>query len=194
MKKLFLVFTLLFFTTNTFALEKGSSIPEGEKKLLDKVFNDLHFNDVSQASRELVYKQLKPFLKYGWYSHWLSNTSGADSKLDNADTTFADIMIYNNERVTNITLIYFRKFNQMYINTKEFIEISSDTAISYLRKYKKDSKFRKLNETDYYAAYNKDGWMQYDTVHAKEPNAMMVYESANYLNVYPTKKDTTGLQ
>ncbi len=175
---------VLVFATNAFALSKMSSIPSEEKELLDKIFNNLNFNDVSDESRNLIYDQLKPFLRNGWYSHWLSNTSGADSKLDKADTAFADIMIYNNERVTNITLIYFRKFNQMYINTKEYIETTSSAAMDNFRKKQKDSQYKNLNETDYYAVFNKNGYMGYETVHIKEPNAMMVYETANYLNVF----------
>jgi len=188
MKKLLLVLVLVF-ATGSFGLSKISAIPTEEKLLLDKVFDNLNFNDVSDESRNLVYEQLKPFLKSGWYSHWLSNTSGADSKLDKAETAFADIMIYNNERVTNITLIYFRKFNQMYINTKEFIETTSDLGMGTFRKNQKDKQFENLNETDYYAVFNKKGFMGYETVHIKEPNAMMVYETANYLDVFPTEAD-----
>jgi len=182
MKKFFLALILVCIT-NLNALSSISAIPVEEKTLLDKVLNNLNFTDASEESRAVIHKQLKPFLKDGWYTHWLSNGSGDDSKIAQSDTRFADIMIYNNDRVVNITLIYFKQNGQIFISTKETIEVGSEDALTKFREKQKDAQLENLNETDNYAVFNKKGYMAYETVHIKEPNALMVYETSNYLNV-----------
>jgi len=185
MKKFMLAFILVCFT-NLYALSAVSAIPSDHRSLLNKILKDLHFSDADDKSRNDIYGELKPFLKNGWYTHWISNRTGSDSKVENADTLFTDVMIYNNERVANVTLIYFRKHNQMFVGTKESIQTSSKSALERFRKNKSDI----INETDNYAVFNEKGYMGYETVHIKEPNAMMIYESSTYLNVYP--KSTLG--
>jgi len=182
MKKFFLALILVCIT-NLNALSSISAIPVEEKTLLDKVLNNLNFTDASEESRAVIHKQLKPFLKDGWYTHWLSNGSGDDSKIAQSDTRFTDIMIYNNDRVVNITLIYFKQNGQIFISTKETIEVGSEDALTKFREKQKDAQLENLNETDNYAVFNKKGYMAYETVHIKEPNALMVYETSNYLNV-----------
>jgi len=190
MKKIFLTFMFMMFT-QLHALDASSSIPSDHKTLLDKVLTDLHFEDADDQSRMKLYNELKPFLKNGWYSHWISNRTGSDSKVENAATAFTDIMLYNNDRVTNVTFIYFKNHNQVFVGVKEFVETSDKLALDQFRKNKTDSKLEKLNETDNYAVFNEKGYMGYETAHIKGANAIMVYETSNYLNV-GTKNGTTG--
>jgi len=182
MKKIFLALTFVLFSQLQ-ALDVSSAIPSDHKKLLNKILSDLHFDNADSTSRMALYGELKPFLKDGWYSHWISNRTGSDSKVTNASTMFSDIMLYNNDRVTNVTFIYFKKFNQVFVGVKEFVETSDTLALERFRKNKKDAKFEKLNETDNYAVFNEKGYMGYETAHIKGANAMMVYETSNYLNV-----------
>lgn len=179
-----LAFILACFT-NLYALSQASAIPSDHKVLLDKILKDLHFSDANDKARSDIYLELKPFLKSNWYSHWISNRTGSDSKIENADTLFTDIMIYNNERVANVTLIYFSKYNQIFVGIKEAIQTGSTVALDRFNKNKTNTKLDKLKETDNYAVFNEKGYMGYETVHIKEPNAMMIYESSKYLDVYP---------
>jgi len=184
MKK-FVLALLLACLTNLYALSEISAIPSDHRLLLNKILKDLHFSDADDKSRKDIYGELKPFLKNGWYTHWISNRTGSDSKIENADTLFTDIMIYNDSRVANLTFIYFRKYNQLFVGVKESIQTSSQNALKRFRKNKSDTKLEKLNETDNYAVFNEKGYMGYETVHIKEPNAMMIYETSRYLDVYP---------
>ncbi|KIM06539.1 MAG: hypothetical protein KU28_08080 [Sulfurovum sp. PC08-66] len=190
MKKIILALMFAMFT-QLHALNEGSAIPSDHKTLVDNVLDDLHFEDASDEARITIYKELKPFLKEGWYSHWTSNRTGSDSKIADAQTMYTDIMLYNNERVTNVTLIYFRQFNQAYIGVKEFVATTDKRALERFRKNKNDTKLKKLNETDNYAVFNKKGFMGYETSYINGTNAMMVYETSNYLNVYPKNVTNT---
>lgn len=182
MKKVLLAFVLTLFT-QLHALDASSAIPSDHRSLLDKVLKDLNFQNADSQSRMKIYGELKPFLRDGWYTHWISNRTGSDSKIDNAPTMFTDVMLYNNERVTNVTLIYFKNFNQVFVSAKEFLVTSDNLALEKFRKNKKDAKFDKLHETDNYAVFNEKGYMGYETAYIKGANAMMVYETSNYLDV-----------
>jgi len=183
MKKIFLAFMFVVFS-QLHALDAVSAIPSDHRTLLDKVLVDLHLENADDASRNAIYGELKPFLKDGWYSHWISNRTGSDSKVENAPTIFTDIMLYNNQRVTNVTFIYFKNYNQVFVGVKEFLPTSDTLALKRFRKNKTDAKLEKLNETDNYAVFNEKGFMGYETAHIKGANAMMVYETSNYINVY----------
>jgi len=191
MKKILLAFMFVLFS-QLHALDASSAIPLDHRALLDKVLADLHFEDADSKSRMTVYKELKPFLKDGWYAHWISNRTGSDSRMENAPGMFTDIMLYNNERITNVTFIYFRKFNQMFVSAKEFVATGDKLALERFNKNKTDSKLEMLNETDNYALFNEKGYMGYETVYIKGANAMMVYETSNYLDVYAKGGTNTG--
>ena len=183
MKKIFVILLLLSSTT-LMALNALSSIPKGEKSFLNKVIKKLNMpQDMTIAKKKELYGKMKIFLKDNWSTHWISNTSVANSKIKNSDTQIVDVMIYNDERVVNLTLIYFSKERQLFLSTKEIVEMKSKNALANYNKMSKNEKFELGAESDNYAYFNKKGYVSYTGYHIEEPIAVVVYESSNLMSL-----------
>ena len=179
MKKLILVILLL---QNIFALDSVSSIPKEQKKVLSQIVETLKMPSNS-VSRNMIYDYIGFSFKDGWSAHWTTNSTGKNSKISNSDVQICDVTIYNNNRVVNATFVHFKKKNQLFITTKEYIEAESSLVLQRYKNKKADSKYSIINETDNYAYFQQNGYMTYETYHIKSPVGMVVYESSYILDV-----------
>ena len=183
MKKILVIFLLLSSTT-LMALSAISTLPKNEKDLLDKIVNKLNMpQDMSSDKKMELYGKMKVFLKNNWSTHWMSNSSVENSKIKDSSTQIVDLMIYNNERVVNITFVYFSKVKQLFLSTKEYVEIKSKSALKSYNKLTKDKKYKLGSESDNYAYFNEIGYISYTGYHIEEPVGLIVYESSNLMNL-----------
>jgi len=182
MKKIFTL--LLLSSTLIFALDSLSSLPSGEKKLLNKVIDKLNIpQTITSKTRQKIYDKMGTYLEESWSTHWMSNASVDNSKLKDSKTQIVDLMIYNNERVTNITFVYFSKEKQLFTTTKQYIEIESDKAMDSYKKLDKDDKYSKESESDNYAYFNEKGYISYTGFHIETPVGLIIYESNNIIDI-----------
>lgn len=181
MKHILIVIALL--ATSSFGLDKVSSLPKNQAKLLDKLITKLHLpDDISKKKRTELYDKFGTFLEKDWSAHWNSNTSLSDSKLENSKTQVIDLMIYNNERVTNITFIYFSTEKQLLVATKQYIETKSSSAMDSFHETEKSKDYTKESESDNYAYFEKKGFVSYNGYHVEEPVGLIIYESASLID------------
>ena len=179
MKKLILVILLI---QNVFALDSVSSIPKEQKKVLSQIVETLKMPSNS-VSRNMIHDYIGFSFKNDWSAHWTTNSTGENSKIANNNVQICDVTIYNNNRVVNATFVHFKKKKQLFITTKEYIEGESSIVLQRYKDKKTDSKYSIINETDNYAYFKQDGYMNYETYHIKSPVGMVVYESSYILDV-----------
>lgn len=183
MKKTLVIFLLLS-STMLMALDALSTLPKNEKELLDKLISKLNMPlDMSSEKKEEFYGKIKIFLKDNWSTHWMANNSVENSKIKDSNTQIVDLMIYNNERVANITFVYFEKEKQLFLSTKEYLEMKSKDALNSYHKLEKNDKFTKGSESDNYAYFNETGYISYTGYHIEEPAGLVVYESSNLMTL-----------
>ncbi|MEA1954287.1 MAG: hypothetical protein U9O24_07830 [Campylobacterota bacterium] len=179
------IFTLLLLTsTMIFALDPLSSLPSAEKKLLNKLIEKLNIpQNITNETKGKIYERMETYLEKDWSTHWMTNTSVNSSKLKDSKTQVLDLMIYNNERITNITFIYFSTEKQLFTTTKQYIEIESTKAMENYKKLEKNDKYTKESESDNYAYFNEKGYISYTGFHIENPVGLIVYESSNILDI-----------
>ena len=183
MKKILVIF-LLVSSTALMALNALSTLPKNEKELLEKIITKLNMpQDMSSAKKMEFYGKMKVFLKNNWSTHWMSNSSVENSKIKNSKTQIVDLMIYNNERVINITFVYFSKQKQLFLSTKEYVEIKSKNALKSYSKLGKNKKYKLGSEGDNYAYFNEIGYISYTGYHIEEPVGLIIYESSNLMSL-----------
>jgi len=62
-------------------------------------------------------------------------------------------------------------------------EAASSIILKRYKEKKTNSKYSIQNETDNYAYFQRDGYMEYETYHIKSPVGMVIYESSFILDV-----------
>ena len=187
MKKLLVL--VMLSSSMLFALGSISSLPTSEKTLLKQLLTRLNIpTDISEKLKAKIYKKMSPYLEDDWSSHWMSNVSVSNSKIENADTQVVDLMIYNNNRVTNLTFVYFSKEGQLFTSTKQYLESKSSSAMDSYRKLEKDKTYSKESEGDNYAYFQEKGYISYTGFHIETPVGMIVYESNNIIDIKDTAK------
>lgn len=179
MKKIVLILVLV---ANMFALDALSGISKAEKKTVNRIVEVLQLPD-TQANKEIVYNKLKNFFEKNWSAHWTTNDTGAKSKLQKSKTQICDVTLYNDNRVVNVTFVYFKKEKQLFITLKQYVEAESDPVLKLYNKRKKDPDYSLENETDHYAYFQEKGYMSYETYHITAPSAMVVYESSYIFDI-----------
>ena len=169
--------------TTLFALSPVSIIPEDQKAVVAKVVEETHLPD-TEENRQIVYSRLKPFFDAKeWNVRWLSNDSGADSKVKEGPTYFCDMTIYNENRIVNETFIYFSKKKQLFINVKEYIDTDSQSALKLYKQYNENAEYRKGADSEHYAYFQEKGRMSYTAFHLKGNVAIVNYETAIFIDI-----------
>jgi len=183
MKKLLAI--LMVASTMLMAISDTTVLPTNEKKLLNSLVDKLSIPDnISAASKKKIYSVMDDFLEKDWSTHWMTNTSVKGSKIKNSNTQIVDLMIYNNDRVTNLTFVYFGKLHQLFVTTKQYIEVKSSLAMKYYKARKKNKeKYDMEDEGDNYAYFQKKGYISYSGYHIVKPVGLVIYESSNIYNI-----------
>jgi len=182
MKKIILV--LIITITGLFGLDEASSLPSDHKQLLDQIITKLKLpNNLSSNKKTKIYNKFSDFLEKGWSTHWLSNSTISKNKIEDSKTQVIDLMVYNNNRVTNITFVYFSKEKQLLTSVKQYIETESSDVMSMYKDMKKNNDYTKEVEDDNYAYFNYKGYTSYNVYHIKSPVGMIVYESSTLLDI-----------
>ena len=167
---------------SVFALDSISSIPEDQRKVIDRITEVLDL-PANQNMRRIIYDKTSDFFTKNWSAHWNTNSTGADSKIKNSDVKICDVTIYNNNRAVNCTFVHFKKEKQLFVTVKQYVEAESSTILKRYNEVKSDSKYSLENETDNYAYFQQKGYMSYETYHVKSPVGMVIYEDTYFLDV-----------
>lgn len=174
MKKIILVVMLI---SNLMALDSVSAIPDEQKRIISKIIDDLQLPK-NEGVKEAIFNKISFSFKEGWSAHWTTNATGEGSKIKNSDTQICDVSVYNNNRISNYTFVYFKKEKQLFTTIKEYIETDSSTVLKKYNQLKQDVKYSIEYETDNYAYFHEKGYMNYEAYHIKSPAGMIVYESS----------------
>jgi len=179
MKKILFIMLLLH---NLFALDDMSVLPKPQKELIEKIITNLNLPS-NQNTKKMIFNKINFVFKDGWSAHWTTNDTPANSKIENSNTQIFDLNVYNNNRVINITFIYFKKEKQLFLSIKQYVETNSKQVLNLYKKRKKDDKYTLENETDNYAYFHEKGYMSYEVYHIKPSAGMVVYEDTLLLNI-----------
>jgi len=179
MKKILL---LLLLVCNIYALDAISSIPDEQKKVVERVMEVLELPS-NKHMQEVIFDKLGGFFTKDWSTHWTTNNTGAHTKIKDSNAQVCDVTIYNENRVVNCTFIHFKKEKQLFVTLKQYVETESDTALKMYKDKKEDSDYSIEDERDNFAYFQEKGYMDYVTFHVKSPVGMIVYESSSFLDV-----------
>ncbi len=179
MKKIILSILLV---CNLFALDSVSSIPEAQKKVVKRIMDVLDLPS-NKKTKKFVFDKLSFAFDDGWSAHWTTNATAASSKIEHSITQICDVTIYNNNRVVNVTFVYFKKEKQLFVTSKQYVDAESKDVLKLYNQRKDDSEYSIENETDNYAYFQKKGYMSYEAYHISSPVGMIVYESSYILNI-----------
>lgn len=173
---------ILAMVYNLVALDALSAIPEDQRKVVLRVIEVLDL-PLNEANKEAVYKKLGDFFTKNWSAHWTTNSSAANSKIEKSKTQICDVTIYNDNRITNCTFVYFKSEKQLFITLKQYVTGESDAVLDLYGERKADTKYSLENETDNYAYFQEKGYMSYEAYHIKAPVGMVIYESSYILDI-----------
>lgn len=158
-----------------YALDEASAIPEQNAKVLNSLITEFGIKEISPANRAKLYGTLDYAFKGDWYSYWTGNGDLKRSKTDGNSIKVVDLIVVNSNRTHAFTYVYFPLERQIFYSTKQFVETDSDTVLSNHAKLKDDKGYKKLRETDNYAFYQKEGFLDFTIFHVKAPNGGISY-------------------
>lgn len=178
------VCTLLLATSfYAYALDEISAIPESNQKVIASVTKELGISDTDKSVQRKIYAAIEFAFKDGWYSYWIGNGDLEKSKFKSDKVRIVDLIIPNSNRINNVTFTYFPAAQQIFYTQKQFVEGSSEAGMDAFRKAKTNSDLKKLNESDNYALFKKDGFVQFEIYHVKTPNAVIGYIDYGIIDV-----------
>lgn len=178
------VCTLLLVTSlSAHALDEISAIPENDQKILTVITEELGLKNVDKSVRRKIYDVIEYALKEGWYSYWVGNRDLEKSKFKDDKVRIIDLIIPNNNRINNITFTYFPAAQQIFYTQKQFVESSAEIGLDAFRKAKANPNLKKFNESDNYAFFQKNGFVQFEVYHVKAPNAAAAYIDYGLIDV-----------
>lgn len=182
MKKIF--FSLIVLSISLFGFNEFDGIALDKKDTTVRIMNALGLpKELSSNKKMEFYNKLEPFLINDWSLHWTTNKSVLGTKTLDSSTRVIDIIIYNNERITNITFVYFKNQNEIFVSTKEFIEEKSQNVISLYSKTASDNNYTKGSEGDNYAYFSQKGFLAYNGYHLRTPIGMLLYKKVNIIDL-----------
>jgi hypothetical protein len=165
---------IIMLSTQAFSLDETSSIPDTNAKVLTNIVDELAITKTADNTAKL-YKSFSGYLKGDWYAYWISATDLKKFKSGKNQTKLIDLVILNENRVNIITFAHFIDTKQIFYSAKEFVETDSATALSNHTKLKNEAEYKKINEKDNYAMFQKDGYLDYTIYHVKSPTAGITY-------------------
>ncbi|MDP2171948.1 MAG: hypothetical protein Q8J96_16180 [Rhodocyclaceae bacterium] len=178
------VCTLLLATSlSAHALDEISAISESDQKLLSSITEELGIKNADRSVQRKIYGVVEYALKNGWYSYWVGNRDLEKSKFKDDKVRIVDLIIPNNDRINNITFTYFPVAQQIFYTQKQFVESSSDIGMDAFRKAKANSDLKKFKESDNYAFFQKNGFVEFEIYHVKSPNAAAAYINYGLIDV-----------
>lgn len=173
-RKLLAVIAFVF-SLSAFALDEISALPEAHTKMIKSVTEELGIKNPSVETRKKIYGTFDYALKEGWYSYWVGNSDIKVSKFKDDTVRIFEFMIANDNRFNVITMTYFPRANQIFVADRQFVEGASSVAMDAFKKKKKDAAFKLLNETNNYAFFQKDGYVNFEAYHVSGSNAAISY-------------------
>lgn len=178
------VCTLLFATSlSAHALDEISAISADDQKILSHITEGLGMKNIDNAIQRKIYNTIEHALKGKWHSYWVGNGDLEKSKFKNDKVRIVDLIIPSNDRINNITFTYFPSAQQIFYAQKQFIEGSSEVGMDAFRKAKANSELNKISESDNYAFFKKDGFVQFEIYHIKTPNSAVAYIDYGLIDV-----------
>ena len=157
------------------ALDKLSTIGKDQQEVLDFVLKKLDLSNTAKKNKDAIYDKIDFALKESWYTNSMDNNTPELTKVGDADTKFIELTALNNNRIHAFTFIHFKKQKQVMVITRQYISSDSKTLLEKFEDIKKDTKFKKLHETDNYAYFNKDGYMSDLAIHIDGKEGMIAY-------------------
>ncbi|CBL46561.1 Hypothetical protein HDN1F_29780 [gamma proteobacterium HdN1] len=187
MNKLLYVCVFLLFSLNAKALDKLSSIPEPNQKLLNSVVKELGLSNTNKEVKEKIYGIFDMSLEGQWYSYWVGNGDLEKSKFKGDKVRIVELIIPNNNRIYVFTLVNFPDANQIFYTRRQFVEGSSKLGLDMFEKAKENSKLKKIHEADNYGFFNEKGFVSFEIYHVKVPDSMVSYIDCGIVDTKPTK-------
>ena len=157
------------------ALDESSSMPQVHRQVVKTITDELGLSEMDGVVQGKIYATLEYALVDGWFSYWIGNRDLDKARFKDEKVRIIDLIISNNNRVSNISYTYFPAAGQIFFSRKQFVEGSASAAVSMFQKSKTSSEMKKLNETDNYGFMKRDGFLSFEVYHVRAPNGAVTY-------------------
>lgn len=174
---------LLATSMNALSLDTVSSIPESHQKVVKQIKDGLGLKSTDKTIDKKIYGKLDHSLKDGWYSYWVGNRDLDKSNFKDDKVRVVDVIIPSNDRINNVTYIYFPSAGQIFYTQREYIEGSSSITLEAFQKAKENLDMKKLSEADNYAFFQKISTASFSIYHVKAPNGGVAYFDYGVIDV-----------
>ena len=180
MKKILL---LLVLSVQVFAISSLSTLGESEKNLLNSILKQLKIDNISEEKKQEVYNTFNFALEKDWYAKWNSNDTLTSSKVGNAETQFVDLSIIDENRIYNVTFIYFNKQKQLIVGIKQYISGSPKLVLEINDDVKKDKKYENKIDKENYAVYSQKEYANDTVIYVDGTTGMVMYNRMVFINL-----------
>lgn len=170
-----LVFSIMLYSQQALSLDEANAIPDSNTKVLNNLITEFGIKNISKSTKTDLYNSFEYALKGDWHAYWTGNGDLKKSKMVNNPIKFVDLIVVNDSRTYTFTYVYFPNEKQILYSAKQFVETDSATALANHNKMKDDKAQRKLRETDNFAFYQKDGFLDFSIYHVKTPHGGTTY-------------------
>jgi hypothetical protein len=174
---------LLLASASTLALDTISPIPESHQTVVKQIKDELGLKTSDKTIDQKIYEKLNYALKEGWYSYWVGNRDLNKSNFKDEKVRVVDVVIPNNDRINNVTYIYFPSAGQIFCTQREFVEGSSSVTLEAFRKAKEAPDMKKLHEAENFALFKKTSVASLVAYHVKAPNGAVAYIDYSVIDV-----------
>jgi hypothetical protein len=174
LKQLFLSLVLLF-PFSAMALDEINALSADKLGVLNKVIDGLGIKNPSSAVKQKILDQFEHGFKDDWHAYWVDSTSLNAAKFKNDKVKLLELTLTNKDRVNVISFTYFPAVGQVFVASKEIVELSSAATVDLVKKKKSEVEFEVSNEKDNYAVLKKKGSADYKIYHVDAPNGLVVH-------------------
>lgn len=176
MKYLLLGMMLVFGAfTNSYALDEFSTIPEQHMDLLNSIIKNLRVGDLTREDKKNIYLHFKHALDGNWYYKFTTNRSIVASKFADNPVQVVQLFVVNDERINDITFIYFKSERQILVSGSEFVEGGSKAVLNAFKKEKNKSETEVKTDNDIFAVTQEKGKLDINIYHMDSPYGMVGY-------------------
>jgi len=179
MKKILIV-TLMI--CKLFALGGMGSLVEEEKSVAKKLQSVLALDEKNAYKFYTTYFQ-SYLNKKEWQIHWFDNNSPSKGKMVDSPNKTMFVSLINTDRIINISIVKFAKQSQLIVYVLETLPRKSSTVMDKFDDLTKDKKFKKQRETDAFAYFSKEGYMEKINIFVNSPVGAIQYVDMAVFNI-----------
>lgn len=158
------------------ALGGYKSLSTGQKDVVKILESDL------DISRDDAFRFLKDYMQVylngvNWNVYSYNNTSPAGAQFAKSNNKTLFLSVVNNDRIANFSIVKYADSGQLFWQLLETAPTTSKIALERYEEFKEDKEMHLEGESDNYAYFLKEGYLDYTNVFVSDAIGSVQYVS-----------------